>query len=53
MANCIELPFLGQTCLGDMAVRVGNFQLDLTHPGVLAMLVIVAALGIFVFRSPV
>ena len=46
MANCIELPFLGQTCLG-------NFQLDLTHPGVLAMLVIVAALGIFVFRSPV
>lgn len=52
MATCIELPFLGQTCLGEMTVRVGNFQLDLTHPGVLATLLIATALGIFIFRSP-
>lgn len=52
MATCVDLPFLGQTCMGEMALRVGNFQLDLTHPGVLATLLIGTALGVFIFKSP-
>ena len=52
MNSCLDLPVFGPTCLGDLTVRIGSIQLDLTHPGVLATCVIALAIGLFVFRSP-
>ncbi|MGB3406085.1 MAG: hypothetical protein WBA67_01185 [Jannaschia sp.] len=53
MTACFDVPFLGITCLGDLTVRLAGFEVDLTHPSVIATFVIGSVLGIFIFRSPV
>ncbi|MEM8850742.1 MAG: hypothetical protein AAGE03_12000 [Pseudomonadota bacterium] len=50
--NCLNLPAIGPTCLHDLKLQVGSSQVDLTHPGIGVTVLLLAVLGVFIFRSP-
>ncbi|MEM7643963.1 MAG: hypothetical protein AAF366_15760 [Pseudomonadota bacterium] len=50
--NCFNVPGLGPICLHDLKVQVGSSQLDLTHPATGVTVLLLAVMGVFIFRSP-
>ncbi|MCK0168396.1 hypothetical protein MWU52_12600 [Jannaschia sp. S6380] len=52
MTTCINLPIVGTQCFGELTVRFGDRVVDLTHPSVPALGVLLLVIGVYVFRSP-
>ncbi|CTQ48157.1 hypothetical protein [Jannaschia donghaensis] len=52
MNGCLNLPFWGQYCVGDLTFRMGGFSLDLLHPGVITTLLLGSVLYIYIFKNP-
>ena len=52
MNNCLNIPFWGKYCVGDLTFQLGNFSLNLLHPGVIVTLLLGSALYVYVFRDP-
>lgn len=52
MTTCINFPIVGTQCFGELTLRLGDHVIDLTHPGVPAIGILVLAIGVYVFRSP-
>ncbi|MEM7490251.1 MAG: hypothetical protein AAF390_14110 [Pseudomonadota bacterium] len=50
--KCFDLPVFGPTCLTDLTIKLGSTHVDLTHPGVAVTTLLLAVIGVFVFRSP-
>ena len=53
MNACFPVPGIGQVCLNDISFRLFGREFALSDPSVLAILILVVAILVFVFKSPV
>ncbi|MFO6465842.1 hypothetical protein ACK8OR_15730 [Jannaschia sp. KMU-145] len=50
--KCIDLPYIGGVCAPDLHVSIAGSTYDLTSPGGFAILALIVAFALFLFRSP-